>query len=111
MKKIRNCPECGTVLGNWHRTGCQWEQCPYCGGQLAGCGHAPPLDDRLPWTGSNFWFKACLELGFFRKRVHGVWISCRADDPDSRPDVDRLLRQCFWNRMEKRFERRRKVKG
>ncbi len=104
-------PECGTDPGKWHRHGCSWEQCPYCGGHLGDCEHSPPLDDRLPWTGFNFWLKACLELRFFRRQVKGGWIACRADDPGSLPDVGRLLKQCFWNRQEKRFEKRRKVKG
>jgi hypothetical protein len=65
------------------------------------------MDDRLPWAGFCFWLDACLELGFFEKPVPGGWTPCAADDPESVPDFGRLLRQCVWNRSEKRFERRR----
>jgi hypothetical protein len=36
-----------------------------------------------------------------------VWVPCRADDPDARADVGRLLRRGVWNRQEKRFELKR----
>jgi hypothetical protein len=102
------CPQCGVSAGRWHAVGCSWEQCPYCGGYLAGCGHEPPLDDRLPWSGQSFWEDACLSLGFFRKQVVGLWVPCRADDPEARADIARLLRRGVWNRQEKRFEARRR---
>ena len=65
----------------------------------------------MPWTGTCFWLTACQELGLFKKKVNGLWVPCRTEDPEGLPDIQRLLRQCFWNRLEKRFERRRKVKG
>ena len=101
------CPDCNVMPGEWHASGCTWEQCPYCGDHLGVCGHAPPLDDRLPWLGSCFWMDACFRLGFFKKQIDGVWTPCRANDFHSLPDVGRLFRQCVWNRQEKRFERRR----
>jgi hypothetical protein len=47
------CLDCGVGLGEFHRSGCDTEQCPYCGWQLTSCGcpGTPPLGDRLPWTG------------------------------------------------------------
>ena len=100
------CPDCGIAPGSWHGEGCSWEQCSYCGSHLVDCHCSPPLDDRIPWDGSCFWLSACLELGLFRKQIYGIWVACCADDPDSLPDVGRLLRQCVWNRGEKRFQRR-----
>jgi hypothetical protein len=102
-----NCPDCGVSVGERHWAGCSWEQCPYCGHHLQSCGCLPPLDDRLPWSGGDFWLDACLELGFFKMEVPGGWVPCRADDPDSFPDVGRLLRRCVWNRAERKFQRRR----
>ncbi len=101
------CPDCGVSRGRWHKAGCAWEQCPHCGNDLAECGHKPPLDDRLVWDGTCFWLDACLSLGFFKKRVSGVWVACPALDPDSLPDLGGLLQLCRWSRAEKRFERRR----
>lgn len=49
-----NCPECGVEPGQWHRRGCDVEQCPYCGEQAVNCDMEDdpiPLDDRLRWTG------------------------------------------------------------
>jgi hypothetical protein len=32
------CPGCGAYYFALHATGCDFEQCPACGGQLASCG-------------------------------------------------------------------------
>jgi hypothetical protein len=32
------CPGCGAYYFGLHGAGCEYEQCPACGGQLAGCG-------------------------------------------------------------------------
>ena len=105
-----DCPDCGVVPGNWHRPGCVWEQCPYCGDHLVDCictKGPPPLDDRMAWTGCCTWLDACLEFGLFEKEVSGQWVPCHADDLDSQPDLRRLVQEFYWNRDEKRFERRR----
>jgi hypothetical protein len=98
-----DCPDCGATPGDWHKAGCSWAQCPYCGDHLVGCGHGPPRDDQLPWTGYDFWLDACLELGLFRRRTQDAWVPCRADDPGSLPDVRRLWRDFRWGRAEKQF--------
>jgi hypothetical protein len=108
-----NCPDCDVAPGAWHHGGCPWEQCPYCGEHLADCDCSdglPPLDDRIRWPGCCPWIEACLEFDFFEKKVRGTWVRCRAEDPDSQPDVTRLLRECVWNREDKRFEKRRRVR-
>lgn len=107
-----DCPDCNVAPGNWHRRGCGWEQCPYCGEHLADCSccnGSPPLDDRIRWSGSCTWLQACLEFSFFEREVNGVWRRCHADDPGSQPDVSRLMRDCHWNRLDKRFERRHRT--
>ncbi len=32
------CPGCGAYYFGLHATGCEYEQCPACGGQLEACG-------------------------------------------------------------------------
>jgi hypothetical protein len=32
------CPGCGAYYVALHATGCEYEQCPACGGQLVSCG-------------------------------------------------------------------------
>ncbi len=31
------CHDCAARIGHYHHTGCDWEQCPNCGGQLLTC--------------------------------------------------------------------------
>ena len=103
---VMNCPECNVAPGNWHRPGCAWEQCPYCGEHAADCGcrgAPPPLDDRMRWAGCCSWVEACLRFGFFERRLRGRWVPCHANDPGSEPDVSRLMRECAWDREAKRF--------
>lgn len=33
----RTCHDCGVQMGEYHRTGCDWEECPRCGGQYISC--------------------------------------------------------------------------
>lgn len=32
------CPDCNAKKGHYHHPGCDWEECPVCGGQLLSCG-------------------------------------------------------------------------
>jgi hypothetical protein len=106
-----NCPACGVEPHQWHRPSCRLEQCPYCGEHLLDC-HCreslPPLDDRMQWRGYYFWLEACLEFGFFEREIEGAWRPCRAEETASRPDYLRLVRECYWHRGRKRFERRKR---
>ena len=109
-----NCPVCSVAPEQWHRPGCRLEQCPYCGEHLIDCDCSngqPPLDDRLQWKGHYFWLDACMEYGYFEKRLQGTWVACKAGETGARPDFLRVMRECFWSRKRKRFERRtRKLK-
>jgi hypothetical protein len=98
-----DCPYCRTRPGEWHKPGCSWAQCPYCGDQLADCEHEPPLDDQLPWTGYDYWLDACFQLGLFKRKTAQGWVQCRPYDPGSLPDVRRLFREFAWSRAKRRF--------
>lgn len=31
------CHDCNVAYGGYHHPGCDWERCPFCGGQLISC--------------------------------------------------------------------------
>lgn len=51
VAEVRHCSDCQTVEGALHEFGCDFERCPFCGGQLISCNCAsrffyPEFDDR-----------------------------------------------------------------
>ena len=34
---VKPCHDCGCLPGEFHKPGCDWEVCPFCGHQLIGC--------------------------------------------------------------------------
>ena len=36
-KANQRCHDCGTLPEGYHHFGCDWEECPKCGGQLISC--------------------------------------------------------------------------
>jgi hypothetical protein len=109
-----DCPDCHVLPGAWHRPGCVFEQCPYCGKHTGDCGCCaglPPLDDRLRWTGCCTYVEACLRFGFFERQDRGRWVPCRAEEDGAEPDVFRLLLECRWHRGRKWYELRQRKKA
>jgi hypothetical protein len=105
-----SCPGCDVPPGDYHRIGCDIEQCPYCGGQFISCmcRKSPPLDDRMPWTGIWPGVLECREFGWYAKLVPGKgWLSCPADEPGATEDLNRLRIEAVWDRTGKRFVRGR----
>src|ERR1700732_4479499 len=102
------CPDCGVSPGEWHRPGCDVEQCPFCGGQLIRCEPDTPLDDRIKWDGQWPGEKKCLEWGWFAKFTSRGWKRCGRNDPQRQPDLDRLRVDASWHREEKCFVRKLK---
>ena len=107
-----NCPGCGAEPGQWHRLGCGIEQCPYCGGQAAYCDEESPipLDDRLRWAGLWPGEVEAIKHHWYCKLTVAGWRSCRPDDPDGVPDLNRVRREMVWDRNRKRFLQKRTVK-
>jgi hypothetical protein len=100
------CPDCGVGVGEYHRPGCDVEQCPYCGSQLISCccRRRPPLDDRLAWTALWPGVVECREFGWYARMVPGQgWVSCAADEPGATEDLNRLHVEAKWSRKKKRF--------
>jgi hypothetical protein len=108
----RPCHDCGVAPGQYHRPGCDVEQCPTCGRQLLTCGcdfvgglGVPPLDDRMPWKGIWPGEEECREWGWYCLLVPGR-VPCGADDPGASCDFARLKAEAVWDRDAKRFVRR-----
>jgi hypothetical protein len=106
------CPKCDAAIGQCHESGCDVEQCPWCGGQYISCGlfqgcqrpASLPLDDHLPWTGLYPGSAECQELGWYAKLVKGRgWIPCDKDDPEAWPHLNRLHKEAVWDRSRQRY--------
>ena len=101
---MNECHDCGSQIGDLHTRGCDVELCPYCGGQLIGCGCEVPDDDRMPWTGEWPGAAECREFGWFAKLVPGQgWVPCAPGEPGAAPDLNRLHVAAVWDREAKRF--------
>jgi hypothetical protein len=102
------CRDCGAAPSEFHRPGCDVEQCPYCGFQFISCDcrRRAPLDDRLPWTGLWPGVAECREFGWFARLVPGRgWVPCEADEEGAVEDLNRLHVEAVWDRAAKRFVR------
>ena len=44
----RVCDDCGAERGEYHHPGCEWEECPRCGGQYLSCGCV--TEEKLGWA-------------------------------------------------------------
>ena len=122
MFQFANCPCCEVAIGEYHRPGCAFEPCPYCGRELAFCLRLgcrcksapfwpPPLDDRSPWNGTLTNMKKCCDLGWFVRPVGDEWAQCRGDEEGALPDTDRLYREAIWDRRKGRFVIPRRAKS
>lgn len=76
MSEPKECHDCKAAPGKFHDSGCDTEQCPYCGGQLISCGC---LEDKrkavwieknlLPWTGTWPGEEEAIEFGLWSRWV------------------------------------------
>jgi hypothetical protein len=111
------CPDCSAKPGEQHQPNCDVERCPSCGGQALQCLHnhgdktychntSEEVKDEecLPWTGEWPGNTEAREYGFYCKWVEGRgWQDCEKDDPNARPDLNRLHEECEWDKTLKRM--------
>lgn len=116
-----NCPDCGAKTGEQHQPNCDVERCPSCGGQALQCLHnhgdktycentseEVKDEDCLPWTGDWPGNAEARAYGFYCKWVmvtpsQGKWQDCDKDDSDARPDLNKLMTKCKWDKALKRM--------
>jgi len=116
---MENCPDCGVKPGEQHKPGCDVERCPVCGGQaltcLMSCPHCHKIiancnnekveeSELIPWDGTWPGTKECEEFGWYSKwSDKDGWVICDKNDPEARPNLNRLYDDAIWNREKQRF--------
>ena len=104
---MTDCHDCGVKVGSLHVRGCDVEHCPYCGGQVIGCGCVVPDDDRMPWSGEWPGTEVCAEFGWYARLVRGRgWVPCGPEEEGAAPDLNRLYSEAVWDRETKRSVKR-----
>ena len=107
------CPECNVVPGNVHKENCGKEQCPTCGLMRQMCQCFFEDDDEslmsqyppIPWNGLLPGVKECIDFGWFARwddKKRG-WVPCSSDYGGCIPDLNRLLKNCRWDRAQQRW--------
>lgn len=100
------CPSCEVAPGNPHGELCTLALCAITGRQRYVCGHRRRGCNTV-WTGEYPGLAEAIEYGFYAHLVPGRgWQECAADAPDTMPDLNRLYRECQWDRRRQRMVRR-----
>ena len=106
------CPDCDVAIGEVHEDGCDVEHCPECGQQMLMCGCSIDQDDKIPWSGKWPGEAECEEYGFYSyfdpkdpkaDRVNCGHIPCDKDDPRASHDLNRLYKECVWDKQKKKL--------
>ncbi len=74
MSEEKTCHDCGVKIGEFHEPGCDWEECPFCNGQLLSCdccyehlkldsSKEPTYSEGLTGKQSEAWDKILREKG------------------------------------------------
>jgi hypothetical protein len=114
MLEKHDCHDCGARPSRLHQVGCDTEQCPKCGSQRISCGCGAWKMKRIPWSGVFPGTVEAIEYGWFVKWIPDVvgtyapgrWVPCVKSDPHAEPDLNRVVRECVWDRKKQRFVRR-----
>jgi hypothetical protein len=101
----RTCPDCGVAPGQLHKSSCDVERCPECGGQrlFDDCEERHP---RLPWSGEWPGDAECRDLGLWCYWTLNGWVQCEADDPGATEDLPRLIATAAWDAEQGRWVKR-----
>jgi hypothetical protein len=122
----QQCHDCGVLPGEIHEPGCDVATCPICGGQAISCRcikedayftEMQELGGPIPWGGVSSGAKEAIEYGFWCKwslivptdanrcQTSG-WVVCTADEMGSHPDLNRVARECEWDKTRRRWVKR-----
>ncbi len=108
---------CGAAIDEQHHDWCDIARCAATGQQLIQCageeheykgrtyGEHEGACESDRWTGFYPGTLEAVERGWFSV-FHGLrgWVRCGPDDPDARPDLNRVHSELHWNPATQRYE-------
>ena len=106
------CRDCGISVGDYHLDDCDVETCSECGTQKLSC-QCVQISPPVPWLGYSSYEEAAKRLGFYcywdssgrgdPDKNYG-WVTVDKDHPKATLDLNRVLRDCVWNKMKRKWE-------
>ena len=103
----QKCPDCGVNIGELHKSSCDIETCPDCGGQMLSCdcAHGVTQYPRIPWMGERPATIACRKLNWYAKTVREIlgWVSCDKEDTGATEDLNRLYVATVWDPAQQTY--------
>jgi hypothetical protein len=104
MVEFEKCPNCRVSIGEKHKVDCDVGRCKTHGNQRLFCtGSGICAETKFSgyWPGTE----EAIERGWFAIQVEGrEWVPCHADEPNSIPDVNKVIRTLEWNPDTEKYE-------
>jgi hypothetical protein len=91
-----NCPKCGVKPDSFHEPGCDFERCACCGEQYACNEIAARWEGYYPGT------REAIKYDFWCKPGNG-WEECDRNDPEARPDLNKLHALAKWDKNKQEY--------
>ncbi len=102
---MTKCPDCYTLKGELHLSGCDVARCKWCGGQLLSCDCEQEFI--TTWDGEWPGLAECREFNLWCKRNENGpgYVKCDKDDPNAKEDLNKLHENDYhWNKDKERWE-------
>lgn len=109
---LEPCPDCAAQVGQFHQPGCDVAQCLHHGGQRLMCEMDASYRDHDcgsdMWTGTWPGVEDCRRLGFWCTDPRTPPMRpCSPDTPGASEDLNRLVKDCYWDAEVQRWELRK----
>lgn len=83
-------------MGALHVAGCDLEQCPECGDELAACACPAEPAERVAFGGEFPGTSAARHFGWFTRYTDQGWERCSETDEGAIEDLHRVHDEAFW---------------